>query len=836
MVSSFAAVRFVNAVNPNPAAPYTSWSTAAVTIQDAVDVSLAGDEVLVTNGVYASGGRAVFGFMTNRVALDRAIFLHSVNGPQFTTIQGYQVPGATNGDGAIRCVYLTNGARLFGFTLTNGATRINGDLYHERSGGGVWCEFPDTVLSNCVMKGNAAADLGGGAYAGQLLNCLISTNSAGNGGGASYSALTNCQIVGNVAGDGGGAHLCLMEGCLVMGNAAFLGGGIFDGSLGPIFVNNCTLVGNSASYGGGVFAVTNLYVNNCIIYFNTAATGSNYYNFELNHSFLNYCCTAPQPGSGYAQAVITSDPLFVNLAGRDLRLQSNSPCINAGNNSYVTTTADLDGNARIVAGLVDMGAYEFQGQPPPRHYVDLNNPGPERPYTSWATAATNIQDAVDAAFAGDDVIVTNGVYATGEVLSTGAATNRVVVNKPIALRSVNGAQFTIIEGAPGGTAKTIRCIYLGSGAILSGFTLTNGSAGNAGGGGAFCEDGAVIADCVVVSNSVNMPFGGGGGVAFGALTNCLLMGNHGLFVSGGGGATYQATLNRCTLVGNWVTPSANGAVQGGGAYGGALDNCLLTGNVADPPSFSANGGGAALATLRNCSLVSNQGGNGGGGTYQCSSTNCIIYFNTSNLGSDNYGGGNFSYCCTTPDPGGVGNITSDPLFVDFAGGNFRPKSNSPCINAGNNFYVATSTDLDGNPRIINGTVDMGAYEYQGASGLVGLHAWLGQNGLPSDGSADYADSDGDGMNNYEEWRAGTNPTNAASVLRMISASPGPRGVSISWQSVLGVGYYVERSTNLNVQVIFSAIATNIAGQSGSTTHMDTNAPFGSQLYYRVGVQ
>jgi hypothetical protein len=151
-----------------------------------------------------------------------------------------------------------------------------------------------------------------------------------------------------------------MEGCLVMGNSAFLGGGIFDGSLGAIYVNNCTLVENSASYGGGVFAVTNLYVNNCIIYFNTAAAGSNYYSFELNHSFLNHCCTAPQPGSGYAQAVITSDPLFIDLTGGNLRLQSNSPCIDTGNNAYLTDSTDLHGNPRIRGGTVDIGAYEFQ--------------------------------------------------------------------------------------------------------------------------------------------------------------------------------------------------------------------------------------------------------------------------------------------------------------------------------------------------------------------------------------------------------------------------------------------------------------------------------------------
>src|SRR5207249_1811180 len=123
LTNGFAAVHYVDSNSSNPTSPYQSWATAATTIQDAVDVSAAGDEVIVTNGLYNSGGRVSAGALTNRVAITKSLFVHSVNGPQFTIIQGKQVPRTVLGDSAIRCVYLGNGASLSGFTLTNGATR-----------------------------------------------------------------------------------------------------------------------------------------------------------------------------------------------------------------------------------------------------------------------------------------------------------------------------------------------------------------------------------------------------------------------------------------------------------------------------------------------------------------------------------------------------------------------------------------------------------------------------------------------------------------------------------------------------------------------------------------
>jgi hypothetical protein len=61
---------------------------------------------------------------------------------------------------------------------------------------------------------------------------------------------------------------------------------------------------------------------------------------------------------------------------------------------------------------------------------------------------------------------------------------------------------------------------------------------------------------------------------------------------------------------------------------------------------------------------------------------------------------------------GIGNIDADPLFVDDTLDDFHLLPDSPCIDAGDPDYVAlpNETDLDGNPRVVNGRIDMGVYE------------------------------------------------------------------------------------------------------------------------------
>jgi hypothetical protein len=170
--------------------------------------------------------------------------------------------------------------------------------------------------------------------------------------------------------------------------------------------------------------------------------------------------------------------------------------------------------------------------------------------------------------------------------------------------------------------------------------------------------------------------------------------------------------------------------------------------------------------------------------------------------------------------------------VDLAGGNLRLQTNSPCINAGNNAAILGNTDLDGRPRVVGGTVDVGAYEFQGP-GFGEFIGWLQQYGLPTDGSADFADSDLDGLNNWQEWVCGTNPTNSLSVLKMLSPSNSISGLTLNWQSVAGKTYYIQRSTSLPG---FYPLQSNITGQSGTTSFLDNSVPNTGPYFYRVGVQ
>ena len=90
---------------------------------------------------------------------------------------------------------------------------------------------------------------------------------------------------------------------------------------------------------------------------------------------------------------------------------------------------------------------------------------------------------------------------------------------------------------------------------------------------------------------------------------------------------------------------------------------------------------------------------------------------------------------------------------------------------------------------------MGAYEYQGL-GMSEFIGWLGEYSLPTDGSADQGDPDGDGTQTDAEYAADTNPTNKESVLIITGIELESQGIRVGWKGGTGVWQYLEYRTVL----------------------------------------
>jgi len=69
--SALATTHYVDLNSSNPTPPFTDWTTAATNIQDAFDVAIDGDSILVTNGIYQTGGKTSADGTTNRLIVDK---------------------------------------------------------------------------------------------------------------------------------------------------------------------------------------------------------------------------------------------------------------------------------------------------------------------------------------------------------------------------------------------------------------------------------------------------------------------------------------------------------------------------------------------------------------------------------------------------------------------------------------------------------------------------------------------------------------------------------------------------------------------------------------------
>lgn len=533
--------------------PYNSWATAARDINTAVATADDGDTIFIFDGVYSG----------QTVTIDKSLTLRRATG----TLDAGAV--IIDGGGVRPCLVVQHvGAVVEGLTLSNG--------FNTGHGGGLI--ITAGLVRLCAITANRANGHGGGVAisGGVVSRSIIDHNVAYDGGGVRLTdgELQECTLRGNLAQNyGGGAKFNgggSMVSCLVISNHGNFGGGMYFYYGGAI--TNCTVVANSGSVGPGIRSYYGGHVHNSIVYHNV---GGNVANSGSGGAYSYTCVTPAMPGEGN----VSADPMFLNLAGGDVRLAADSPCINAGTNApWMHGRTDVAGLPRIIGGsgaqIVDLGAHEANYLPDESiHYVSTTGRH-VWPYITWATAATNIQDAIDAADAGELVLVAAGYYAP-------AAELRVRSNTTV--RAVAGAAATIVD------ARGVhRGAWVSDGAVLDGFTLTNGYA--------CC--GAPRSDC-----------GAGARVDGASLLNCVIAGNHATGCGGGVYALQGALVSNCIMTGN-------SADKGAGVFaesGARVVACTLADNLA-----RVNGGGAALETvaaLEHSMVRDNLASNHGGGVY-----------------------------------------------------------------------------------------------------------------------------------------------------------------------------------------------------------------------------
>ena len=649
----------------------------------------------------------------------------------------------------------------------NTSISINSSSVVRRSGAGIYIINSSLYMNNLDFRENAALGSGGAICAEvnssvnvELSNSTIRGNRANIQGSGIYSSntswiMTNVLISGNTASNSNPTP-----------NAT--GGGISFGGGGTPTLTNVTIAGNYANNNstGGINGGSNAILYNTIVWGNATGAGTSITNGIASGAICHNCLIQGAPTLSTSSTNIINPSIFnqredyifkelkkatgstPTIEG-DYRMRFIRPAIDKGNDSHVPVgiTTDLDGNPRIHNGTVDIGAYEYQEDTyTGKFYVKKGATGQG---SSWNNASGDLQLMIDMAAAyGDTVFVAKGNYIPQEIknntgsVATAQTSGDIITSKDYAfvlrpdVKIFGGFDSGAVDGDGMDTRNWLinKTILDGEGdryhvvlsvgdvgsAILDGFVITGGYADQDSrisingqfvirrtGAGIYAFYSAPTLNNLDICDNYSIGYGGGLCIEYShnasaVLTNSMIRGNT-AEIGGGGIADIsnnsQTRYINIAITDNTVTNTSNSGNTGGGGF-------YATSNVA-----------TNSVMLTNATIVNNSGLLGGG-IRITGLLNAAVFQNTI-VWNNGVSGNNITYshsAVTGLDLSGSGNnldatlYTVADIFEDASTGNYHLKRNSPCIDTGEDSYNPLLTDLEGNARIYNGTIDMGAYE------------------------------------------------------------------------------------------------------------------------------
>lgn len=693
-------VVYVKYDSPGPTFNGDSWDTAYQTIQAGIDdASVTGEEVWVARGTYhekavvrsaiaLKGSFSGDGDTRDTVAYPTIVDSGNKSANNFSialyaaaSVDGFVATGGYYGlfcNGAAptitHCVF--SGNAQAGAWLVSSSATLTDSLIEQNGSYGVMCWSPGTcniqrntirlnaqavgcyysstpIIANNLMVANSNS----GVYC-QSSSPTIRNNTIWQNGlygiycQSSSPSISSNKILGN-------GHSGVF--CTVMSIPSIVNNVIAANvSLGIICqtASNATIVNNTicSNFGGvGCYSSSPSITNNIV--------ANNFEGVVLSGgtpTLKNNCVYGSGPFNYYGLSAgttdIVADPKFFSPDMADFHILPDSPCRNSGIAiAPGVPTVDIDDQARPEGSGIDIGADESYGESPavtPRVvFVDGRSVGGDG--TSWEQAFNTIQDGVDdVVWNGPaEIWVAGGTYQEQILLRSFAHIYGGFAGNETSRDGRNWRNHPAVIDVTGTTGEP-SAVTTSNISTVDGFTLRGAYRG------VYCYYSSALVSHNTISNNTYAGVGCYNGSPM--VSNNLITNNP------GNGIVCSASY--ASLINNTITGSQSGIY----IYNSTP---IVANNLVFGDDYGIYNGTLAHILANNC-IYGNR----------------VLDYSPAWL----------------PHPD---DVSADPLPADPANGDYRLTVTSPCVNAGANEAPGIpAVDMDGNPRTVYGTVDIGAYE------------------------------------------------------------------------------------------------------------------------------